>query len=164
MSNECFEQLKKTYSQAYSREAWVKREKLFVQCCRSSDIGFDMEPFKMKELLCKLDTIFTQAKLDLAVVSKKLGRYLYQLDEKIKLNGLDARKTGIVKNEISAKAYAIKTIKEAKDDNGKTLYDYRNLYNERNIFLNHVVDLVKMKKEMLITESALLKLEASLIE
>ena len=164
MGDECFEGLKKTYGQSYSREAWAKREKFFILCCQKTNIRFDMEFAVMKELLYKLDVIFTQAKLDLAVVSKKLGRYMYQLDEELKLNSLDARKAGAVKNEANAKAYAVKTIKEDKDDNGKSLYDYRNLYNERSIFLNHVVDLVKMKKEMLITESAILKLEASLTE
>ena len=164
MGDECFEGLKKTYGQSYSREAWAKREKFFILCCQKTNISFDMEFAVMKELLYKLDVIFTQAKLDLAVVSKKLGRYMYQLDEELKLNSLDARKVGAVKNEANAKAYAVKTIKEDKDDNGKSLYDYRNLYNERSIFLNHVVDLVKMKKEMLITESAILKLEASLTE
>ena len=164
MGDECFELLKKGYGQTYNKESWAKWEKLFLLCCQKIDIVFDMEPAVIKDLLYKLDTVFTQAKLDLAIVSKKLGRYMYRLDEEIKLKGLDARKTGAVKNEANAKAYAIKTLREETDDSGKSLYDYRNMYNERSVFLNHIVELIKMRKEMLITESAILKLEASLID
>jgi hypothetical protein len=165
-----YKDLMDSYHTSYKDKEWINRQSLFLNCLDDASISFEPLPVDIKFMVHKLDIIYTQASKDQINITNKLDKYKSILELKKKSYALSARKGDLkgfdkATSDESAKNSAIVAISNEsiikKGQTSYTLYDLIRKYEERLMVATTVIFNVKNKKELLVTDNAMLKLEAN---
>lgn len=135
-------------------EEWNKREATYVAAIGKINISNEISTAEIKSLVSQLDRCFSDAYLDFA--RAKSAYESASMQEKLVTKEFFVAAKETKASDKMAEAFAAKSA----EDRGtyKTLDESRRRYN----FMQAVINILSSKKDMLITDSGVLKLEASL--
>lgn len=137
---------------------WIQQKQVYKQRLATIVIPLDISPGVAKGLLSRIDSFFSEVRVELGEVEGEKER----VDSLIKeLERSAAEGT----NETARKKAATEAVKNYQITPEETvnLYDLQRLLYERHSFLIAIVDTLNGKQSRLITVGGLLKLEKELI-
>lgn len=159
------QELKDTRKQTYTNKSWEERESLYIQAIEDMDIPEHPSPVDIKEIIHRMDVVFSQAKLDYALFKKYADVYDNRIYVKTKDYIIKFRQSGEAKSDEMAKSLATVAINEEDVSKNsvkkKSLYDMVNLYKMRLTFIDTIIGIINAKQRVLVTENGILKLESS---
>lgn len=140
-----------------SEEAWLVQKQAYRERLGTIVIPLDISPGIAKGLLSRIDSFFSEIRLELAETDGRKERIdnLVRELEREKANG---------RNEIERKQNATKAVQEHELNGGMTvnLYEVQRVMTERAGFLQGVLDVLYGKQSRLITITGVMKLEKDL--
>ncbi len=152
---------------SYTDQEWEAREDLYIEECNKINVDpTNLTTSEISIAAGKIDAILTPLMIDNVYNQRQCGIYETQLkiNEQLAYNtvksNLSAQNVKATVNEVES--MVTKTIYDNKSfEEGINIYDAINRYKKRAIFTKQIIDLMNGKKDLLITFSAVLKVENS---
>ena len=166
-----YDALDDSYKKTYSSKNWDRRVSIYLDALSDATVPSDPLSSEIKEVVHKLDRIYTQLAKDQINNAPKLEKLQGALELKKKMYALQAREGTLqgydqAKSDDTAKNSAYAYISEEEfmknGNNSYTLLDLIEKSREREIVLTQLFYTIRNKKELLITDNAMMKLEVSL--
>ena len=157
-----------TNKEDYSIAEWEERLKIYVvECNRISIDPISLNVSTMAETAYRIDNLLTRARFDNIYIQSKLNYYDNQIKLKEKSfydivyrqltsSGGKAPTVDVIKSVI------VNNIQGDKSFNGHNLYEQAEKYAKMAIGSKGIIDSLQDKQQLLITYSAMLKVESSL--
>jgi hypothetical protein len=150
---------------SYTDQEWEKRELVYVSECNKINVNpTNLNSSEITVAAGKIDAILTPLMIDNVYNQRQCTIYESQLkiSEQMAYNSvkssLTAQNIKATVNEVES--MVVKTIYDTKTfEEGINIYDAINRYRSRYIFTKQIIDLLNGKKDLLITFSAMLKVE-----
>lgn len=150
---------------SYTDQEWEQRELVYVSECNKINVNpTNLNSSEITVAAGKIDAILTPLMIDNVYNQRQCTIYESQLkiSEQMAYNSvkstLTAQNIKATVNEVES--MVVKTIYDAKTfEEGINIYDAINRYKSRYIFTKQIIDLLNGKKDLLITFSAMLKVE-----
>ena len=150
---------------SYTDQEWEQRELIYVSECNKINVNpTNLNSSEITVAAGKIDAILTPLMIDNVYNQRQCTIYESQLkiSEQMAYNSvkstLTAQNVKATVNEVES--MVVKTIYDAKTfEEGINIYDAINRYKSRYIFTKQIIDLLNGKKDLLITFSAMLKVE-----
>ena len=150
---------------SYTDQEWEQRELVYVSECNKINVNpTNLNSSEITVAAGKIDAILTPLMIDNVYNQRQCTIYESQLkiSEQMAYNSvkstLTAQNVKATVNEVES--MVVKTIYDAKTfEEGINIYDAINRYKSRYIFTKQIIDLLNGKKDLLITFSAMLKVE-----
>ena len=140
-----------------TEEGWEQQKQMYKERLTTIIIPLDISPGVAKGLLSRIDSFFSEIRLELAEAEGKKERVdnIVREWEREKANG---------SNAIQRKQNATKAIQEypLPDGSNVNLYEVQRQMTERTAYLQGVLDVLYGKQSRLITITGVLKLEKEL--
>lgn len=154
---------------SYKESEWQIKEDWYVDQCNKLQFSSTLTPADLQNLAIRVDALLTTARFDYAFVNQTYEAYNTQYkNEKdasfvtLKLN-LPAQYSSLKLTVDEMKGVVANELKTRKwNGTSYTLLKLLEIYSKRTIFMQNVIDLLKDKKDLLITHSGILKMENSL--
>lgn len=150
---------------SYTDQEWEQRELVYVSECNKINVNpTNLNSSEITVAAGKIDAILTPLMIDNVYNQRQCTIYESQLkiSEQMAYNSvkssLTAQNIKATVNEVES--MVVKTIYDTKTfEEGINIYDAINRYRSRYIFTKQIIDLLNGKKDLLITFSAMLKVE-----
>ena len=150
---------------SYTDQEWEQRELVYVSECNKINVNpTNLNSSEITVAAGKIDAILTPLMIDNVYNQRQYTIYESQLkiSEQMAYNtvksSLTAQNIKATVNEVES--MVVKTIYDTKTfEEGINIYDAINRYKSRYIFTKQIIDLLNGKKDLLITFSAMLKVE-----
>lgn len=143
---------------AMTDEEWFVEVERYRERLNSLRIPIDVNPSAAKGILSRIDTLFSEVRLDLSYMEgrKEYVENIIREIERVEANG---------SNEMARKQNASLAVQNFQLNDGGTenLYAVLRTLIERTSYLQGVVDVLYGKQSRLITTTGLLKLEKDLL-
>lgn len=152
---------------AYSPKEWDLKEQFYINQISTMTFNISPGPSEIKDMALKIDGLLSIARIDAAYAKQAYERYnnILKIEEKksyndVKLQLSQSGSKATVGEIESAIAQMIDSNPWA--NTSESLYSIVRMTNERNIFMEGIVNDLKDKKDLLITHSGIIKIEYSL--
>lgn len=151
----------------YTTDEWKIREQEYMDSLNSISIPFDPDDADIMALNSMIDQVYSVAKIEQAIYKRLYEKYYRQRKNYetevyiiVKRNlPVDANGNPEKKTEAEMKGLGIEYLKNKLIDNSNySIYQMVDLLEDRMIFMDAVVDILKNKSDKLITDSGALKL------
>jgi len=151
---------------AYTATEWAARESYYVDAANKIDIPSDPMPRDVKHIISQLDTLISEALLDYSYVRRAFSK----AENVMKLATTETfsivKANNSASNKLTAddvKSLVVSYLRKNPLPGYKIcIYDLVANYEDRQIFMQEMVRMLQGKKEALITDTAMIKIESNL--
>lgn len=151
--------------QFYTDQEWEQREQIYVEECNKIHVDpFNLNSSEISIAAGRIDNILSPLRIDNIYAQRLLSRYQIMLKVERELaygivkNGTQTANLKLTVNEVESMVTKVIVQKTSFEDN-KNLIDLCHRYNDRYTFTKGIIDALQDKKDLLITYSAVLKIE-----
>lgn len=155
----------------YTPDEWQQREQEYMNSVNSINIPFEPDDVDLTNINAMIDQVYSIAKIETAIYTRLYEKFYRRRKNSetevyviVKRNiPKDAHGNPQKKTEAEIKALGIEYLTTAKvDQTNYNIYQMLEMAEDRRVFMDAVIDILKQKSDKLITDSGALKMAIQL--